>query len=583
MFSLDTIEQIKEQTDIVELISEDVNLRQSGNSFKALSPFTQEKTPSFIVSPQKGIFKCFSSGKGGNAFTYMMEMHGMSFPEAVRHLAQRVGITLDEREEKKEESDLKERAKEALDILSLYYHENLYKSPSAMRYLNDRGITDEDITEFRIGYCVPHKSQDFLKSKGFTEEEILATGNFAERKGGEYYDRFYGRVIFPIRDVLGKVIAFGGRRLDNNTKSAKYINSPETEIYNKSSVLFGLDLAKDAVRKLNSVIITEGYTDVIAMHRNGFKNTVSTSGTAFTPKMAKTLSRYTDKACLLFDTDSAGENATKKAIPVCLQNGINPRIRKFKLEGDPDQILSNENGRDSMMNLISDTLSATEYLFIKDELSGRLDDSVEKAKAIRECIELVTSGMTDELYRDTHIKEISRLYSVSLKAVDKSTPKIETVETLSQPETQTMWGAEKRLLQAILTDYSVLDYVEETHNFTAESFFSNEAANLMDFITECDRSDTPYESLQRSDYCPDKYKALATTLHIETIEKPTTQKIDGWILKIAENLENKERRKLRSLIPSTTKEERQSLTDRIEQSRNRSRKIKAEKKALERR
>jgi len=353
------LEEIKTRIDIVELISEYIHLKRAGQNWKGLCPFHSEKEPSFIVSPAKQIYHCFGCGNGGDIFTFLVRYENLSFPEAVKTLAERAGVTLkisgEDIAKYGEKEKLLNLHKDALN----FFQQHLTKTPRAMDYLRKRGIGEEAWERFAIGYAP--KSWDsllsYLKHKGYNTETIKKAGLITEGTGG-YYDTFRDRVIFPIFDPRGKVIAFGGRALDES--EPKYLNSPETPIFNKSRVLYGLNLAKDSIKKDGYALFMEGYLDVITAHIHGFSNSVAPLGTAITQEHGKLIRRFTEEIILVFDSDQAGIKAAKNAISILLENGLNVKILLFPEDEDPDSFLR-KNGKDAFTDLLKNPLPIIEF------------------------------------------------------------------------------------------------------------------------------------------------------------------------------------------------------------------------------
>ncbi|HEX9649198.1 MAG TPA: DNA primase, partial [Cyclobacteriaceae bacterium] len=316
------IEEIKSRIDIVEVIGDFVTLKKSGQSYKALSPFSTEKTPSFFVSPSKGIYKDFSSGKGGDAINFIMEHDGLSYIEAIKYLAKKYGIEVQEKELTDE--DIKEQNEReslfiVLNFANKWFINNLHETDEGrsvgLGYFRERGYKDETIKTFELGYSIEEWDAFYQEAKANKySEDILEKAGLIIRKDRKTYDRFRGRVIFPIHNLSGKVIAFGGRTLKKDKNLPKYVNSPETEVYHKSSVLYGLNLSKKSIRDLNLCYLVEGYTDVIALYQAGIGNVVSSSGTALTKEQITLIKRYTENVTILYDGDSAGLKASLRGL-----------------------------------------------------------------------------------------------------------------------------------------------------------------------------------------------------------------------------------------------------------------------------
>jgi len=413
-----TVEEIKSRIDIVDVIGDFVNLNKSGQAFKARSPFTNEKTPSFFVVPSKGIYKCFSSGKGGDAINFIMEYDGLNYTEALKYLAEKYGIEIEEMELTDEEIKSQNERESLFIILNhakIYFKNNLLNNDEGkavgLSYFNERGIDQSTIEKFGLGYSL-EAWDDFLiqaQKNGFSEEIIAKAGLSVERNE-KVYDRFRGRVMFPIHNQTGKVIAFGARTLKKEGKHPKYINSPETEIYHKSSVLFGLHMAKGPIRKEDNCFLVEGYTDVISMHKVGIENVVSSSGTALTEDQVKLLARFSSNVTILFDGDPAGLRASLRGVDLILQGGQNVKIVVLPEGEDPDS-LSKQLGSYEFQKYLDekarDFITFKVNLFI-DEAKG---DPVKKAETIREIVESI-SKIPDTIKRTVYIKEASVLLEI---------------------------------------------------------------------------------------------------------------------------------------------------------------------------
>lgn len=371
-------EEIKQRLNIVEVIQEYLPLKKSGANWKALCPFHSEKTPSFMVSEDKQIFKCFGCGEGGDIFSFVMKIEGIEFPDALRLLAKKAGVVLRRQDAKLQTK--RSRILEILDLASKFYHKALLESKSgkiARDYLKKRKVEEITWDEFRLGFAPD--SWDalslFLKRKGFRDDEILESGLVVRKEiqnpslnAQRYYDRFRNRLMFPIFDIHGSVVGFGGRilpfKIDKQSSEdtgAKYINTPQTLIYDKSKILYGLDKAKTEIRKKKQAIIVEGYMDVIASHQAGIKNVVASSGTALTSFQIELIKRYTDNIILAFDMDIAGDSATKRGIDQALSLGLNVKISKLPEGKDPDECI--KKNLKIWIKSISKAFSIMDYYF----------------------------------------------------------------------------------------------------------------------------------------------------------------------------------------------------------------------------
>lgn len=342
-------EEIKSKLDIVDVLRDYIQLKAAGTSFRARCPFHHEKTPSFMVSPEKQIWHCFGCGKGGDIFAFVMEMEGISFKEALRMLAQKAGVQL-KREDPKVHSE-RTRLLDIVDLSRRYYHKILTDMPqaeAARRYLKERGLKEETIMAWQIGYSPAgwENLTNFLKSKGFKEDEIFASGMSVKKEGAShFYDRFRDRIMFPINDLNGDTVGFSARvnpDKEKEEKMGKYINSPQTLIYDKSRILFGLDKAKQEIRRQDLAIIVEGQMDVITAHQNGFKNIVASSGTSLTGEQIALLKRYSKNLSLSFDMDKAGEMAADRGIKEAMAAEMNIKVIRIPQGKDPDECIKHD-------------------------------------------------------------------------------------------------------------------------------------------------------------------------------------------------------------------------------------------------
>lgn len=347
------VEKIKERLTIEEVVGSYVELNQSGKYLKAKSPFTNENTPSFYVSPDKGLFHCFSSGKGGDVFTFVQEMEGVEFREALKILADRAGMTLSAGGEG--DSGEKKRLRDIMVAARDFYTKELRKQDEAKEYLKGRGVTGESAKKFHLGQAPDDWRQltTHLESAGYKTEDIIAAGLAKKPDGNKSpYDRFRHRVMFPMNDPAGRPVAFSGRRLREND-NAKYINSPETPLFRKKNVLYGFDLAKDGMRDADAAIMVEGQLDLVLAHQAGFENTVAVSGTATTDKHLSLIQRFTDNLILALDTDRAGRASTLKSARLALTRGMKPKVVELPVDSDPADII-NSQGVEAFGKLVED-------------------------------------------------------------------------------------------------------------------------------------------------------------------------------------------------------------------------------------
>ncbi len=404
--------------DVVEVVSDFVQLKKSGSNYKALSPFTQEKTPSFFVSPSKQIYKCFSTGKGGDAISFIMEVDGLSYVEALKYLAKKYNVEIEE-EQTSDEDQQRYNERESLFIIlnfaKDYYRDLLWENEDGkaigLSYFKERGFTDETIKAFDLGYSLD--TWDGLikatKEKQYNEE-LLEKAGLKIVKEDRSYDRFRGRVIFPIHNVTGKVIAFGARILKKAENQPKYINSPETELYQKSKILYGISQAKQEIRIADNCYLVEGYTDVISMYQNGVKNVVASSGTSLTEDQIKLISRYTSNVTVLFDGDKAGIKASLRGIDMLLAGDLNVKAVSFPEGEDPDSY-ARQLSTSAFQNYLKD--EAVDFIVFKANLlvGDAKHDPVKKAETIRDIVTSITK-IPDPIKRTVYIKECSDLLDI---------------------------------------------------------------------------------------------------------------------------------------------------------------------------
>lgn len=418
------IEQIFSTAQIEEVIGEFVQLKKSGSNLKGLSPFNNEKSPSFMVSPSKQIFKDFSSGKGGNVVTFLMELEQMSYPEALRWIAKKYNIEIpEERPQTPEEiaaGNLKEGVYLISDVAAKWYAEQLLERDQGkaigLSYFKERGFTDETIKKFHLGYS-PEQSAafaDYALANSYSDQALESSGISMRNERG-WYDRFRGRVMFPIHSISGRVLGFGGRILKSNAKAAKYLNSPENPIYHKSKVLYGLFQAKQAIVKRDEALLVEGYTDVLSFYQNGVSNVVSSSGTALTEGQIAMLKRYTPNITLLYDGDAAGIRASFRGLDMMLEQGVNVRVVPFPDGEDPDsfaQAHSTEELESYISSNRRDFISFKTGVLL-EEAAG---DPLKRAQMVREIVASIAK-VPDRIGQEVFVKEAARLLEIDATAL----------------------------------------------------------------------------------------------------------------------------------------------------------------------
>lgn len=419
MISKTTIDQVFDAARVEEVIGDFVLLKKSGSNYKGLSPFTDERSPSFMVSPVKQIWKDFSSGKGGNAVAFLMEHEHFTYPEAIKYLARKYGIEIEETEQSKEEKE-EANERESLYLVNEfardYFQQTLSGTESGkaigLSYFKERGFTQESINKFQLGYALDEWdafTSNALKN-GYQLSYLESTG-LTIVKGEKQFDRFKGRVIFPIHSLSGRVLGFGGRILTNDKKAAKYLNSPESEVYHKSKVLYGIYFAKQSIAKEDNCYLVEGYTDVIQFHQSGIENVVSSSGTALTSDQIRLINRLTKNVTLLFDGDAAGLRASLRGVDLILEQGLNVRICTFPEGEDPDSF-ARANSLETLTRYLDD--NATDFINFKASLLAResKNDPIKKAETIRDMVTSI-SKIPDHIKQEVYLKECSRIMNIS--------------------------------------------------------------------------------------------------------------------------------------------------------------------------
>ena len=431
MISKEDIDKIFEAAQIEEVVGDYVTLKKRGVNLIGLCPFHDEKTPSFYVSPAKGIYKCFGCGKGGHAVNFIMEKEAMSYPDALRQLAKKYNIELVEEEQSPEQQQIQNDRESLFIVLSVaqkYFTDNLFTTDEGksigLSYFRERGFREDIIQKFQLGYSFNNRTNftDYAVKKGYKLEYLVKSGLSIEYKNEEsvehsdepihtspskYADRFWGRVMFPIHNATGRVIGFGGRTLRTDKKTAKYVNSPETEVYHKSDVLYGLYFAKKDIINQDNCFLVEGYTDVISMHQAGIENVVSSSGTSLTTGQIKLIRRFTNNITILYDGDSAGIKASFRGIDLILEEGVNVKVLLFPDGEDPDSYSKRVNTEELKIFIKENT---RDFISFKTNLlMGEVkNDPIKKAELIKDIVESIAL-IPDAIHRSVYVKECSRL------------------------------------------------------------------------------------------------------------------------------------------------------------------------------
>lgn len=511
MITKETIDKIFSAIRVEEIIGEYVQLKRTGSNYKGLSPFVDEKTPSFVVSPSKQIWKDFSSGKGGTAITFLMEIEGFSYPEALRYAAKKYGIEVEENlrelteEERKAQTD-KDLLYKIHEVANHFFQEQLYDTEEGQligwAYFKERELKPEIIKKFQLGYS-PQKFNAFSQyalNKGYSKEILEKSGLsiFSERNP-EGIDRFRERVIFPIQSFSGRVLGFGGRILKSNEKSAKYLNSPETEIYHKSQVLYGLAQSKQAISKENYCLLVEGYMDVISLHQNGIENVVASSGTALTTEQIKLIKRLTENVTILFDGDAAGIKASFRSIDMLLSEEMNIRVLLFPEGHDPDSF-SRSHSMEYIKNFIRD--NSKDFIDFKAEilLKDAENDPIKKAEAVRDIVKSV-AHVSNGLKQEVYLKQVASQFGLTernlfnelqnqkqvLSGQNQPKPKIKMVQSIPQE----VW--DKKINPLLVLEEKLVEYllkygnrVLERRNEQNEIYETTVAEEIIHYFSEDD-------------------------------------------------------------------------------------------------
>jgi DNA primase len=419
LISKATIDTVFETARVEEVIGDFVQLKRAGSNFKGLSPFSDERSPSFMVSPVKQIWKDFSTGKGGNSVAFLMEHEHFTYPEAIRYLAKKYNIEIEETEQTEQEkanTDVRESMYLVSEFAKSYFHNILLNSEEGkaigLSYFKERGFTNDTIKKFSLGYS-PETWDAFTKEalgKGYKLEFLESTGLTIAREDRPF-DRFKSRVMFPIQSMSGRVLGFGGRILSNDKKAAKYLNSPESDIYHKSKVLYGIFQAKQSIAKQNNCFLVEGYTDVIQFNQSGIENVVASSGTALTPDQIRLINRLTKNITVLFDGDAAGLRASIRGIDLILEEGMNVKVCTFPDGEDPDSFAKKTSYDDLVLYLEN---NAKDFIQFKASLlmNEAKNDPIKKADLIRDMV-LSISKIPDRIQREIYVQECSRIMDIS--------------------------------------------------------------------------------------------------------------------------------------------------------------------------
>jgi len=513
LISRDTIDKVFETARVEEVIGDFVNLKKAGANYKGLSPFTDEKTPSFMVSPVKQIWKDFSTGKGGNAITFLMEHEHYSYPEAIRYLARKYNIEIEETQqtdEQKQVADERESMYLVSEFAKNHFHENLYQSEKGKAigwtYFKERGFTDETIKKFALGYAIDEWSVftdaaiqkkydlEFLEKTGLTIVKRNEETGIVERQ----FDRFKGRVIFPIQSMSGRVLGFGGRTLLTDKKVAKYVNSPESIIYHKSKVLYGIYQAKQSIAKENNCYLVEGYTDVISMVQSGIENVVASSGTALTPDQIRLINRLTPNITVLFDGDAAGVRASIRGIDLILEQGMNVKVITFPDGEDPDSFSRNKSKEELKAYLES---NAKDFIQFKASLllEAAKNDPIKKAELIRDIVASI-SKIPNNIQKEIYIQECASIMGISENVLFNELSQILKKEQRGATKKQ---GTIQTPFKGVVKEKKKFEKVDrlevlETALIWVLLLYGNSKVDFVDYISEID--DNGKKTIKKEEY-----------------------------------------------------------------------------------
>lgn len=526
------VEQVRAHNDIVDVIGEHIKLAKAGKNFKGLCPFHHEKTPSFSVNQELGLYKCFGCGKSGNSITFLMEYAGETFVDAVRLLANRAGISIDldeSSEEDKLELSRKDKAYRLMAEASKLYSTELLTENGrvAKNYFLRRGFSQDVLTQFEVGYSPDdwQKTMNAMIKQGFTLETLADAGMVVQKEDGKTYDRFRGRAMFPVHDPMGRVIAFGARILTNEKDQPKYINSPQSLIYDKSTVLYGLYQAKQTIRQLDSALLCEGYADVMTLHQFGFTNAVASSGTSLTKEQLQLLSRYTKNVVIIYDGDTAGVNATIRGVEIALESGFEIKIVTLPNNDDPDSFLRG-NSSEALQTYIRNAPTFIEFMAEYYKKTGMLASAKGQADAVRGLVGLVRK-VQDNLQHDFIIRQISQKFGITesllydeLRRLGYNPTKNNVVQHVEntprleypQPQNRKQYSSknfnkfksgkqylpppepppqfkqssikpeERELLSLAITSPSIFRMLEDTYSVTSDTFISEDAKVIFNVV-----------------------------------------------------------------------------------------------------
>ncbi len=500
-YSYDIIEDIRFGNDIVDVIQSYTQLRQRGSSYVGLCPFHKENTPSFSVSPDKQLYHCFGCGASGTVINFIMDIENYDFLDALKHLADRINYVLPEPDNKFDNKALekKQMLYDIHKIVAKKFYQNLLtpQAKIANEYLDMRGIKPNIRKKFGLGYSLFKKNDIyiFLKEKGYNDDIILESGLVIKGKNDTYFDRFFGRLMFPIIDAQGRVVGFGGRDLTNNKKAAKYLNSPDTPIFNKSYNLYSINIAKN--NKNKEIILVEGYIDVISLCQIGITNVVASLGTAFNENHIKLLKKYAKKVIILFDSDDAGVKATLRAIPILVENGLYVKVASVENAKDPDEYIF-KFGANNFVQFLNNAKSYISFQIKEKMKEYNLDDSIQKVEFTKQ-VSSIISSLSSPIERDVFINEASQITKISKQAIleevslilssNNKAPKLPMKKFNKNIQNNKLDEARQSILYILATNINIYNKVKIY--IKPEDFLENIYIRLAEIIFEYNENNKP--------------------------------------------------------------------------------------------
>ncbi|MEW6608968.1 MAG: DNA primase [bacterium] len=553
------IEEVRNRTDLVDVISDYVLLKKSGENYKGLCPFHSEKTPSFTVNPRKGIFHCFGCGVGGNIYSFLMKMEKMEFVDAVKHLAARCGVAIPQFQPSKQIQEIDTLYK-INELASKFYEQLLWSSEGqrALDYFKKRKLTPQTIKKFKLGYAPDSWDRLLNTLKGYPQDKICQVGLILPREGGGYYDRFRNRITFPIINSFNKIVGFGARVLDDSLP--KYVNSPESPIYYKSKILYGLNFAKEPIRKANAAIIVEGYMDAILLSQAGFENVVAVAGTAFTQDQVGLLKKFGEKAFVLFDPDIAGIQATLRGLDLLIEQEIEVKVISLPPKLDPADFIS-QFGTQEFSKCLQNAENLLDYQFKQHIATADINIAASKIKALENILPTI-SKITNLIQKRDFIKKVAEGLRIDeeiilseLKKGQKKAP-VSTSEYITKQEEGVVL-AEKGLIKSMLENEVWAKQISIELN--PDDFSNTQCQQIIKIIVELLNQKKAISPPQIIDLVDEKAKDLITYLLLQKdfgVEKEKL--INEYIKKIKENNLRKKKLEIQKAI-AQLKEDNEEL------------------------